>query len=287
VTAPPTFARLLGSWTLEPVVAAALLAAAAAYALGAACARGRWSAWRTVSFFAGLATIALALLSGIDGYAEELLSVHMVQHLLLSLIAPALLLWGRPAGLALRAGGSRVRSRLGAALSSGPARAIAQPAVGLSLFAATILVSHLTGLFELALTDPFVHALEHAAMFWAGLAFLAPLIAADPLPHPPAPLARFAWLMAGMTAMAIPGALLAFARTVRYPHYLLTAHALGRSALADQQLGGAIMWVGGTLAMFALALLVSFAAMLAEERRAERRERYADTAGEPAGAARA
>ncbi|MEA2215604.1 MAG: hypothetical protein QOK19_1165, partial [Solirubrobacteraceae bacterium] len=82
------------------------------------------------------------------------------------------------------------------------------------------------------------------------------------------------------------GALLAFARTVRYPHYLLTSHALDRSALADQQLGGAIMWVGGTLVMFAMALLVTFGAKLAEERRAERRERYADATAEPASAAR-
>jgi cytochrome c oxidase assembly factor CtaG len=286
VTAAPTLARLLGSWGFDPVVVASLLAAAGLYGLGAVRAGARWPAWRAASFLAGLATIALALLSGIDGYAEELLSVHMVQHLLLSLLAPVLLLWGRPVGLALRAAGPRVRGALGGALSSGPARTIAQPAVGLALFAATVLVTHLTGLFELALTDPSVHALEHAAMFWSGLAFLAPLVSADPLPHPPAPLARFAWLMGGMTAMAVPGALLAFARTVRYPHYLLTSHALDRSALADQQLGGAIMWVGGTLAMFALALLVTFGAMLAEERRAERRERYADATAEPASAAR-
>jgi cytochrome c oxidase assembly factor CtaG len=272
MTAAPTLGRLLSSWSLDPVVVLALGAAAVLYALGMR--RARSSPWRAVSFFAGLAALALALLSGVDFYAEALLSVHMVQHLLLSLVAPALLLAGAPVRLALRAGGPQLRPALGAVLGSGVVRTLSRPATGLGLFTATMLATHLTGLFELALRDPLVHALEHGALFWSGLLFLAPLIAADPLPHPPSPLARFCWLMGGMTAMAVPGAVLTFARTVRYPHYLHTAHLLGRSALTDQQLGGAIMWVGGTLAMFALALYVTFDAMLAEERRARRRESY-------------
>jgi cytochrome c oxidase assembly factor CtaG len=285
VTAPPTLARLLSQWSFDPVVVLVLSIAAALYLLGIQRAGSRWPRRRAAAFLAGLAAIAIALLSGVDAYAEALLSVHMVQHLLLSIVAPALLLAGAPFGLALRAGGPRLRPALAALLTSGAARTMARPAVGLALFAATVLVSHLSGLFELALSDPLLHALEHGAMFWTGILFLAPLIAADPLPHPPGPLARFCWLMAGMTAMAVPGALLTFARTVRYPHYLHTAHLLGRSALADQQLGGAIMWVGGTMAMFALALYVTFDAMLAEERRARRRESYG--AQEPARVARA
>lgn len=285
MTVPPTLSRLLSQWSFDPVVVLALLAAAALYLVGMQRVGSRWPRWRAASFLAGLAALALALLSAIDSYAEALLSMHMVQHLLLSLVAPALLLAAAPFGLGLRAGGPRLRPVLATVLTSGAARVLARPAVGLALFAATMLVSHLTGVFELALSDPLVHALEHGAMFWTGILFLAPLIAADPLPHPPSPLARFCWLMAGMTAMAVPGALLTFARTVRYPHYVHTAQLLGRSALADQQVGGAIMWVGGTLAMFALALYVSFEAMLAEERRARRRESYESS--EPARAARA
>jgi putative copper resistance protein D len=146
------------------------------------------------------------------------------------------------------------------------------------LFALVQLATHLTGLFELALEDPWVHELEHGAYFFSGVLLLAPLIAADPLPHAPAPLARFAWLMGAMSAMAVPGALLTFEPSLRYPSYAAPARALGRSALEDQHLAGAIMWVGSGVAMFALALAVAMAAMLAEERRQRRRERYLDGA---------
>jgi putative membrane protein len=272
---------LLAAWSADPLtiallaLAAALYGGAAVYRGPAARARRRWPAWRTASFMAALAALAVALLSGVDGEAEELLSVHMIQHLLLILVAPALLLWGAPVRLALAASPPRLRRALARALASRAAQLLTRPVVGFACFAAAVLLTHLTGLFELALRNAAVHAGEHALYLCAGLLLLAPLIAADPLPHPPGPLARFAWLMGAMAAMAVPGALLAFSSAVRYPSYVAPARALGRSALADQQLAGAIMWVGGGLAMFALALTVAMEAMLAEERRQRRRESHA------------
>jgi putative membrane protein len=276
--AQPTFARLIGSWALDPGLIGVLALAAWLYILGVRRRRRRWPMWRTCSFMAGLLALALALMSGIDGYAEQLLSVHMAQHLLLALAAPALLLGGAPLGLALGSSPPRARAALAAALASRPLRVLAQPAVGFALFAATMLATHLSGVFELALEDPAVHAAEHAAYFWSGVLLLAPLIAADPLPHPPGPLARFAWLMGAMTVMALPGALLTFATNVRYAHYLAPARSLGRSALADEHLGGVVMWVGGGVALFSLALGVALAALLAEERRQRRRELHAPLA---------
>jgi cytochrome c oxidase assembly factor CtaG len=275
MSAPPTVGRLLGAWSFEAALALALLAIAGLYLRGALGLGSRWPLRRTASFIVGLAVLALALMSGIDSYAEQLLSVHMLQHLLLALLAPALLLAGAPVRLALAAGPPRLRRRVARALRSRPGRALAHPLTGCTLFAATMLVTHLTGVFELALEHPAVHATEHAAYFLSGVALLAPLIAADPVPHPPAPLARFAWLMVAMTAMAVPGALLALSQHVHYSHYLATSRALGRSPLTDQQLGGAIMWIGGTLAMFALALWLALATMVAEERRQRRRELHA------------
>jgi putative copper resistance protein D len=295
--AQPTLQNLLGRWTLEPGVLAALLAAGALYAWGVArvrihargAVRGRWPLWRAASFAAGLLTLAVALLSGVDRISDELLSVHMVQHMLLALLAPVLLLYGAPIGLALAAGSRSGRAALGGLLASRPNPPHAHPGVGLALFATVELATHLTGLYQLALENETLHALEHAAYFWSGLLLLAPLIAADPLPHPPAPLARFSWMMGAMTAMAVPGAVLTFSESVRYPFYLAPARALGRSALADQHLAGAVMWVGSGLAMFVLALGVTLSAMLAEERRQRRRELHADaraaleTGGEASG----
>lgn len=271
ITAAPSAGRLLGSWTFDPGVLTLLVAAATLYGLGVR-RTPSWPPLRVASFLAGLLVLAFALLSGIDRYSELMLSVHMFQHLLLMLLAPILLLWGSPVRLALAASPAGGRRILGATLRQPWLRRVSQPAVGFTVFASVISLTHLTGLYEVALRDQFVHALEHAAYFWSGVLFLAPLVAADPLPHPPAPVARFSWLMGAMTAMAIPGALLTFQNTVRYPFYLAPAHALGRSALADQHLAGVVMWIGGGIAMFALAITVTLQAMLAEERRQQRRE---------------
>jgi cytochrome c oxidase assembly factor CtaG len=278
-TAQPTLTRLLGSWSLAPGLLATLVVAALLYLLGVRRLRRGWPAWRTCSFLAGLAALALALMSGVDRYADELLSLHMVQHLLLAVVAPVLLLCAAPLRLALGSSPPGARAVLAGVLSSRPARALTHPAVGLLAFAGVMLATHLTGLFELALEDPALHAFEHSAYFWSGVLLLAPLIAADPLAHPPGALARFSWLMAAMTVMAVPGALLTFAANVRYPFYLAPARALGRSPLADEHLAGVVMWIGGGAAIFAIALAVAMSAMLAEERRQERRELYQSDGG--------
>jgi putative membrane protein len=278
----PSFDHLLARWSLDPALTATLALAAALYALGVAHVRrrrsdahGGWPAWRAASFAAGLATLAVALESGVDRIGDrELLSVHTAQHMLLALLAPALLLYGAPVRLALAAGSRRMRRLIAASLCSAPMRLLSRPSVGCALFAAVMLLGHLRAVFEPALEDPTLHAVEHAAYFWSGALLLAPLIAADPLPHPPGALARFCCLMGAMSAMAIPGALLTFAERVSYPFYLAPARALGRSALADEHLAGAIMWVGGGIAMFALALWAAFDAMRKEERRQRLRERY-------------
>ena len=285
--AQPTLARLLGSWSADPGLIALLAITAGVYLFGVRRARRDWPVRRTSAFVAGLLMLAFALLSGIDRYADELLSVHVVQHLLLMLVAPALLLWGAPVRLGLTAAPSRGRAVLGAVLSSRVVRVLGRPFVGFTVFSLVVLATHLTGLFEFALEHPLVHAFEHALYFWAGVLLLAPLIAADPLPRRPGPVARFCWLMGAMVAMAIPGALLTFAPTVRYAFYVKPARALGRSALADQHLAGAVMWVGGGIVMFALALGVAMSAMLAEERRQQRRELHGERAPASSGGLRA
>jgi putative membrane protein len=278
-TPAPTLARLLGSWTLEPAVCAGLILAAAGYLLGMLRTRRRWPRRRAALWLCGLAALALATMSGIDRYSELLLSVHMLQHLLLILLAPVLLLSARPVGLALAAASPAVRRALASLLRARGVRLASSPAVGLGALGAVVLATHFTGLFELALREPALHALEHAAYLIGGLAFFAPILAADPLPHRPGAIARFGWLMGAMVLMAVPGALLTFATSVRYSHYLAPARALGRSALADQQLAGVVMWIGGGLAMFALALGLAMQAMLAEERLQRRRESHASGVG--------
>jgi cytochrome c oxidase assembly factor CtaG len=229
---------------------------------------------RAASFAAGLGAIAIALSPPVDGWSDRLLSVHMVQHLLLAMIAPPLLLLGGPVQFLLKRSPPRARRALARALTGRVVRLATRPAVGLAVFAAAMLLSHLTGLFELALRHDAVHAAEHGAYLLSGLLLFAPLLApaSGPIAKAPGGLARFLWLMAAMVPMTAVGALLSSENHVRYPSYLAPAKALGRSALADQRLAGAIMWVGGGLAMTALAIGVAMAAMLAEERRQQARE---------------
>jgi len=282
-TAAPTLARMLGSWQLDPGVLAACAATAWLYGGGVVRSGKHWPWMRSASFIAGLLVLMTALLSGIDAYSDELLSVHVVQHLLLILLAPALLLWGAPVRLALSAYSPAGRGRIGAVLHHRWMRLLTRPAFGFTLFTIVVLATHLTGLYEVALQDQTVHVFEHAAYFWSGALFLLPILAADPVPHPPGAIARFCWLMAAMTVMFIPAAVFMFDEHVRYPFYLAPARALHSSALSDQHAAGMIMLFAGGVAMAALAILVAMEAMILEERRQLRRDSYLYADGEEPG----
>jgi putative copper resistance protein D len=273
---PLTLSRLLGDWTVDPLLLCVLCLAAVLYGCGAIRCRKRWPARRTTSFMAGLFVVSLALLSGIDEYADELLSMHVLEHLLLILIAPVLLLWGAPVRLALSASGPAPRRAIAGLLRSRAVHILTRPACGFVLFTVVVLGTHLTGAYEAALRNQTIHACEHAAYFWSGLLFLAPLLAADPIPHPPGAIARFSWLMAAMVVMALPAGVFLFDGHVHYQFYVAPAYALHTSALADQRTAGMLMLVGGGVVMGVLAIVIAMGAMLAEERRQKRRDSYAD-----------
>jgi cytochrome c oxidase assembly factor CtaG len=279
-TATPTLARMLSSWQLDPAVLVVCAATAALYGWGIIRSPKPWPLWQTVSFIAGLLVLMTALESGIDRYSDELLSVHIVQHLLLILAAPALLVWGAPVRLALSACSPAGRNMVGAVLHQRWVRVLTRPACGFALFTIVVLGTHLSGLYEVALRDQTVHAFEHAAYFWSGSIFLLPILAADPVPRPPSAIARFCWLMAAMTVMFIPAALFLFDEHVRYPFYLAPARALHRSALSDQHAAGMIMLFAGGVAMAALAIVVAMESMILEERRQQRRDQYLYADGE-------
>jgi cytochrome c oxidase assembly factor CtaG len=230
---------------------------AGAYGAGVRRVHG-WPAARTLPYFAGVVAIAVALLPPLDTHAERLLSAHMAQHLLLGLAAPLCLAVGAPARLALAASRGPARRRLAQVLHALPLR----PAFGWAAWSAVMLGTHLTGLYELALRDPFVHALEHVAYLVSGLLFWIPLVAADPLPRPPGPAARFVWLLAAMPPMGIIGARLVTG-TVAYPSY---------PSLSDQRTAAGLMWGAGSLLMSAALVAIVFSALLGEEARQRRRE---------------
>src|SRR6185437_13457810 len=154
--------------------------AALLYLCGVARIRTAWPTRRTAAFVAGLACILIALDSGIDAYDERLLSVHMVQHMLLLLVAPLLLLSGRPVILALRALPARRRRALAAILYR--MAVLTRPLVCLAVFSAVVVATHLPAFYEATLRHPALHDAEHALYLLAGVLLWWPLLDADPVP---------------------------------------------------------------------------------------------------------
>ncbi|MGI8750005.1 MAG: cytochrome c oxidase assembly protein [Thermoleophilaceae bacterium] len=261
----------LGAWQGGPQWLA-LAAAGGLYAWGARRA-GSWPPLRSVAFAGALAALALALASGIDPIAHERLSVHMVQHGLITMVAAPLAAWSAPVRLALAVQSGAARRRTGKALHG--LRGLGHPLTGLGLFALVAAVTHLPAVYELALRDPAVHAAEHAAFFWSAVALWAPLIGADPLPRRLGPVGRFGVLMAAMGVMTAGGAALAGADTVVYPSYAVAAARLGLDPLADQALAGGIMWVGAMVVMLPPLLALAWRALADEERAQRVRDRRA------------
>ena len=174
----PSFPGMLLEWRFEPLVLAALaLAATGWWLLIRRVAAGHPThphpRWRQLAFVAGLAALAIALTSPIEAYEGELFSVHMLQHLLLELVAAPLLLLGAPATLALRAATPSVRKRLLAILHSRAVAVISFPLLALVLFAAVNWGWHFSRLYNQALEISWLHDLQHITFLGAALLFLS------------------------------------------------------------------------------------------------------------------
>ena len=271
--------QVVTDWAVDPVLLVAALAAAGAYLAGVRRSRRRWPAARTAAFLGGLAVLLLASQSGIDAWSERLLSIHMVQHLLITLVGALLVTAGAPLTLALSTLPRGGRAALARLLHGRLAAWLGHPLVAWSLFAAVLLVSHVPAVYGAALRSPPLHALEHALYLWAALLFWAPVLAADPLPRRLSTVGVVGYMLAAMAPMSAIGAALLMTDQLAYGHYAASAAAAGVSPLDDQRTGAAIMWIGGGLVMVLATLGAAWIAMLREERRARAREAYEDARG--------
>ena len=213
---------------------------------------------RTVAFGLGALTLAGALFGPLDAAADHSLAAHMAQHLLVGVVAPALIALGAPMRLLLGALPTRDARRLVRLLRR------VRPVVVLPLSAATLLAVHLTPAFDAALRMPVLHALEHALLFWTALAGWVVLIGVDPVPHAPGAIGRLAWMTVTMTAMGVVGAVLVSAGHPVFAHY---------PGLPDQRLAGTIMWIGGGLLLVPATVALCAHALWREEMLQRRRER--------------
>jgi putative membrane protein len=258
-----------GSWSFEPVAILALLAASVVYArmYRRAAARseavgpGHW-----VPYAAGIVVLAIALLSPVDAIGDSwLLSVHMLQHTLLSDIAPALLVLGlrspvlplgltRPALRAVAPGG-----RSGKVLAR-----ITSPWVAIPLWAIATWVWAIPTIFDFAAQHALVHAFEHATLFYTGLALWWLIV--DPLPRARLRpggqrLALLGFSRLASAAVCLP---LTWLTRTEYPFYANAPRAFGISAINDQHIAGAGMCFIEFL-VFGIAFAAVFISMLGRD----------------------
>ncbi|HEX3691756.1 MAG TPA: cytochrome c oxidase assembly protein [Solirubrobacteraceae bacterium] len=260
-----------GSWSFDPIAIVALLAAAYVYARmyrrASAATRSRsLGAGHWFPYAAGLVAIAVALLSPLDAIGDGwLLSAHMAQHVLLSDVAPALIVLGLrapilPLGLAPAALRSIApRGRFGRALA-----VLTSPWVAIPLWATATWVWAIPAMFDFAAQHQLVHAFEHATLFYTGLALWWLIV--DPLPrgHLRPNGERLALLGFTRLASAVVCVPLTWMTAVQYPLYASAPRSYGLSALADQQLAGAGMCFIEFL-VFGIAFAAVFISMLGRE----------------------
>jgi putative membrane protein len=218
-------------------------------------------AWRAASFFLGLLLVWAACGSSLAAYDHSLLTAHMIKHLLLMTLAPALILLGEPVrvfwiGTPLFA--RRVFRRvLQRSFLRRFARMVTKPALCWTLSAMTLLAWHLPSLFTLGMRSESWHLVEQILFFSAGLLFWWPVIQ----PWPSASTGPRWWMILYLFLATLPcdilSGFLVFSDRVAYPVYFSTPRLLGFSVLEDQQCAAALMWTCVTLVYLVPAAIIS------------------------------
>jgi cytochrome c oxidase assembly factor CtaG len=211
---------------------------------------------RDAYFYAALAVTAIALDSPLDMLRERLFWAHMVQHVLLLVVAPPLIVLARPWSRLWRALPLPTRRDLGRGLVQGTragplrrlARALGSPIPSFVLFSVVLLAWHLPALFDATLRSTALHALEHTLFFATALMFWKQVIDSPPLRASLGAPQRVAYVVG---AMVLTWALAVVLALAPHPLYASYAHELSRpggiSAMADQQIAAGVMWVPGSI----------------------------------------
>lgn len=267
----PAAGDVLTAWSFEPLVWVGVVATAWLYGRAARRTRG-WPRGRSWCFGGGLVAVLVALSGPPAVYDGALFSVHMVQHLLLTLAGAPLLVFGAPVTLALRAGTPTWRRRLSCVLHSRAARVAGHPLAGWTVFGVFMWASHYSPLYDAALDDEVLHALEHLLYLGAGILFWVPVAGVDPAPRLSRPL-RVAYLLAALPVQSFLGLAVYSADVPLYRHYATLEREWGPAALDDQRSAALVMWIGGDVLLLAWTGVAAAAWLRAEEAEGVRADR--------------
>jgi putative copper resistance protein D len=230
-------------------------------------ARGRrWPASRTVPFVAGLAVLTVATQSGIGAADTTSFSAHVIQHLLIGMLAPVLLALGAPVTLALQSSSRGTRGSLLSVLHSRPLSILTHPVTAWALFGGSMFVMYCTSLYARTLHNVALHDLVHIHFLLVGCLFFWLVVGIDPSPHRLPHPARLLFVIVALPFHTILGVA------------LITQHKLLAPGitLADQQSGAGILWSAGEALGLIAMFVVVFQWMAAEEREAVRHDRMLD-----------
>jgi putative copper resistance protein D len=247
----------VSTWQLDSVALVAMAPFVALYLWGVARVRARhpgrpWPWLRTASMLASVTVIVIATCGPIGVYDQTLFSMHMIQHLLLIMVAPPLAVAARPLTLLLHATRNPVHTWAKRGLRSWPVSALIAPPTALGTYAATIVGLHLSSLMNTFMRNAWLGQVEHLIYFVVGYQFFILLVGDEPIRWRLSMPGRLALLILSMGVDTFTGlVLLQTQKPVS-----MKPHSWGSSPLLDTQTGGGIMWVMGDGIMVVLIVLL-------------------------------
>lgn len=285
--APPSFGRIMTDWRFDLIFGTFAIVAALVYLRGVVRLRRRGDGWpvgRTVAWLLGCALLLFATSSGLGRYGPAMFSVHMIAHMMLSMMIPVLLVLGGPVTLALRAlppagrgNPPGPREWIQAAIHSAPSRFLTHPLVAAVMFVGSFYLLYLGGLFEAVVPYHAAHLLMNLHFLLSGYLFYWLVIGIDPAPRQVSPVAKLGIVWGSLPFHAFFGVALMMTSAVIAESYYRGLNLPWNSDLyADQRVGGGIAWAAGEipLVVIMLALLVQW--RRTDDRQARRYDRRAE-----------
>lgn len=287
---PPTLANLL-AWHPQPYAIFPILCAvfAALYAVGLLRLRRRgirWPIGRTVSWAVGVALILWVTATGIEGYGMAVFSVHMFQHMILTMLAPVFLVMGAPVTMLLRtlpAGKTRrgaPRRALVWLLHSPIAKVGAHPVFTVSLFIFSLYGIYFTPIFDILMSSVWGHYLMLLHFIATGIVYFGPVLMVDPWPGTKNHLFRMMLMMSGLPFHAFFAIAVMMARAPIVDFFATPPPSWNIDVMNDQLWGGGLTWVFGDVPTIVVMLALALMWMRSDARLARRSDRQAERDGD-------